>query len=641
MRLPDISLGKKIMASFAIMIVGSAAMGASVYYQTSTSETVRRASIETNLQLRNAQAARVLMARQENSLRGVLLFNTPYYVERVQLHNGNLLKKLAEMESQETDPNRVERLRVVQNSMNGWRSEIADTVIKLAASPDTRQQGIDLVASKRSDAFVDPAEDALDANINELLAQSDAEAQAQADKFKSGVIKMMGGVVALLLAGLLLGWLLTRSIAAPIMRLRDTMKKLSAGDRNVIVPSLERGDEVGQMAATVENFRQAAIERVRVEEEAAALRTEQAAERERLSVIERRNSAELQGFVSSIETGFQRLSDGDMTVRIEENVAAQYEPIRNQFNGTVEKLETTFGSVVTSIGSIRTGLGEISVASNDLAQRTEQQAASLEQTVAALAEVTRAVNDTAQDASRAQATAESANRNAAKGGEIVAQAVGAMRTIEQSSEKIGKIIGVIDEIAFQTNLLALNAGVEAARAGEAGRGFAVVAQEVRGLAQRSAEAAKEIKELISMSGSQVAQGVELVSASGHSLDEIIAEVGEMSRTVAEIARRAREQAVSLKEVQTAADQMDKVTQQNAAMVEQATAAAQSLATETDELARLISEFKLATSQRPSRARPAANAPSAPSARPRASVQMRPVAQGNAALKTLTDNWEEF
>lgn len=184
-----------------------------------------------------------------------------------------------------------------------------------------------------------------------------------------------------------------------------------------------------------------------------------------------------------------------------------------------------------------------------------------------------------------------ARETAEKGGEIVSRAIAAMTEIQGSSTKISDIIGVIDEIAFQTNLLALNAGVEAARAGEAGKGFAVVAQEVRELAQRSANAAKEIKQLISTSSSQVDTGVRLVSESGNALHAIVEQVVAMSTTIADIALSTREQAGSLREVSSAADQMDKVTQQNAAMVEETTAAAQNLSSETENLAQAISRFK--------------------------------------------------
>ncbi|RFC61763.1 methyl-accepting chemotaxis protein [Fulvimarina endophytica] len=644
MRISNIGLGKKIGASFLAMVVGAAAMGGAVYYQMSGSEQTRLEYRQTNLQIRETLMMRALVARQELSLRGYLLYPDPSYVQNLRDYYASFQQEASKLRELTSDPALLERLDTIDTGMTTWRQQILDEAIRLAGSPDTMSQAVALTRSPAANALINPLEADIDGLTAALLERAEGYSRFQNDAYQAGLTKMLLGVGLLLLLGGLLGWALTRNISAPIVRLRDTMADLLAGNRDIDVPSLGRGDEVGQMAGAVDRFRLAAIEQVRLESEAVSLRSEQDAERDRIAVADRRMQSDLQQFVDSIETGFGYLSQGDLTVRMERPVAAQYEPIREQFNETVGKLEATFGSVVSSIGSIRMGLGEINVASNDLAQRTEQQAASLEETVAALAEVTRAVNETAQDAGRAQESAESANKNAAKGGEIVGKAVEAMRGIEQSSEKIGKIIGVIDEIAFQTNLLALNAGVEAARAGEAGRGFAVVAQEVRGLSQRSAEAAKEIKDLVSTSSAQVEAGVEFVSASGRSLDEIIIEVSNVSRNVAEIARRAREQAVSLKEVSTAADQMDKVTQQNAAMVGQATAAAQSLSAETDELGRLIAEFKLASAggQATIASRNAArSSAAAPTAKSRPVVQMRPTAQGNAALKALEDNWEEF
>ncbi|MEF2551622.1 methyl-accepting chemotaxis protein [Aurantimonas sp. A2-1-M11] len=348
--------------------------------------------------------------------------------------------------------------------------------------------------------------------------------------------------------------------------------------------------------------------------------------------VETQQKAALKAFAEA----FKRLQDGDLRSRVDSRLPGDFGAMADDYNSAVGQLETAIGEVATSIGSIRTGLGEINTASNDLAHRTEQQAASLEQTVAALGEVTQAVNETAEGAGKAQLVASGAREKARKGGEIVGKAVTAMGQIEQSSEKINSIISVIDEIAFQTNLLALNAGVEAARAGEAGKGFAVVAQEVRGLAQRSAEAAKEIKTLIATSREQVGTGVELVTASGKSLEEIVTEVSAMAEVISTIAASAREQATSLREVSGAADQMDKVTQQNAAMVEEATAASQTLSNETDELAHAMARFRIdgrdtGRSAQPAR-RVAAPVP-----------QLRTTGSGGAARapKAWEDSWEEF
>jgi methyl-accepting chemotaxis protein len=249
-------------------------------------------------------------------------------------------------------------------------------------------------------------------------------------------------------------------------------------------------------------------------------------------------------------------------------------------------------AVVTSTSAIQSGTHEISTASDDLSRRTEQQAASLEETAAALDEITATVRKSAESARHAREVVASADQDAKKSAVVVRQAVEAMDAIAKSSGQIGQIIGVIDEIAFQTNLLALNAGVEAARAGDAGRGFAVVASEVRALAQRSADAAKEIKGLISTSTTQVDFGVKLVAETGKSLERIIAQVTEINGVVAEIAAGALEQATGLQQVNTAMNQMDQSTQQNATMVEESTAASHSLSQETTQLSALIDRFQL-------------------------------------------------
>jgi methyl-accepting chemotaxis protein len=262
------------------------------------------------------------------------------------------------------------------------------------------------------------------------------------------------------------------------------------------------------------------------------------------------------------------------------------------FNESVDKLEETIRSITENAVAVTSGASEITQASDDLSRRTEQQAASLEQTAAALDQITASVRKTAEGANEAREVVALAKTDAARSSDVVKETVRAMGGIESSSKQIGNIIGVIDEIAFQTNLLALNAGVEAARAGDAGRGFAVVATEVRALAQRSADAAKEIKTLISASGAQVATGVKLVGETGMALGRTLEQVEQINQLVREIAASAREQATGLGEVNTAVNQMDQVTQQNAAMVEEATAASHSLAGEALELGRLVGQFHL-------------------------------------------------
>jgi methyl-accepting chemotaxis protein len=300
--------------------------------------------------------------------------------------------------------------------------------------------------------------------------------------------------------------------------------------------------------------------------------------------------------VREIGAGLQRLADNDLERTIERPFGATFEKLRQDFNASISKLRETLISVSAGAAAIRSGSGELSTSADSLAQRTEQQAASLEETAAALDEITVAVRKSAEGAAHASQSVAKANADAKASAAVVREAVSAMDQISKSSQQIGQIIGVIDEIAFQTNLLALNAGVEAARAGEAGRGFAVVAAEVRALAQRSAEAAKEIKSLVLSSSEQVKSGVRLVGDAGQSLERIIEQVVAINDIVGEIASGAHEQSTGLVQVNVAVNQMDQMTQQNAAMVEETTAASHALSQEALGLDNLIRQFRTGAAQ---------------------------------------------
>lgn len=400
---------------------------------------------------------------------------------------------------------------------------------------------------------------------------------------------ILGGLAAVMAGGFVA---IRTWVSRPLIGLAALMGRLSAGDLTAIVTGLDRKDEVGTMSRAVQLFKDAGIEKARLERQAEADRA--GAEQQRAQAeVERQVIADQQAMVvQSLADGLGRLSAGDLTCDMNDAFAPEYERLRTDFNAAVVELRSVISTIIANTGAIRSGTGEISQAADDLSRRTEQQAASLEETAAALDQITATVRKTADGATAAQTVVASAKTEAEHGEGIVRDAVSAMNEIEKSAKEIGQIIGVIDEIAFQTNLLALNAGVEAARAGDAGRGFAVVASEVRALAQRSAEAAKEIKGLIGASSSHVGRGVTLVKETGAALNRILGQVTQINGAVSEIAASAQEQASGLAQVNTAVNQMDQVTQQNAAMVEQSTAASHSLAAEAEALARLVGQFQV-------------------------------------------------
>jgi methyl-accepting chemotaxis protein len=298
---------------------------------------------------------------------------------------------------------------------------------------------------------------------------------------------------------------------------------------------------------------------------------------------------------------FAALSEGDFRRRITADYQGMFGQLKTDANTMADRISATMSDIMAAVREVTNASAEISTSSTDLSQRTEEQAASLEETSASMEEIAATVKKNAENAQQANESSASAREVANRGGEVVAKAVEAMGEIESSSRKISDIIGVIDEIARQTNLLALNAAVEAARAGEAGRGFAVVASEVRNLAQRSSQAAKDIKDLITSSGGQVQNGVELVNKAGGALAEIVASINQVAAIVADIANASNEQATGVEEVNKALTQMDEVTQQNSALVEEATATAKTLDQQAQAMSERVSFFRIDDGAEPARA----------------------------------------
>ena len=436
----------------------------------------------------------------------------------------------------------------------------------------------------------------------------------------------------------------TLRIAKPIDGITGAMKKLAGGDIDSHVPYAERTDEIGDMAAAVEVFRQNAIERVKLERDAEANRSLSETQRKASEEQKASEAAEIQFAVDQLGNGLSQLSDGDLSVRLDTAFTGSLDQLRNNFNDSVSKLNKALSAVGENARGIDAGAQEILSAANDLSKRTEQQASSIEQTAAALEEVTTGVKDSAVRAEDAGQLVANTRTSAEQSGKVVADAIDAMNKIEKSSGEISNIISVIDDIAFQTNLLALNAGVEAARAGEAGKGFAVVAQEVRELAQRSANAAKEIKALITTSGVQVHNGVQLVRKTGEALSEIAEHVQQINGNVSAIVTSAREQSTGLQEINVAVNLMDQGTQQNAAMVEQSTAASHSLAQQAATLNQLLAQFRLdgraATAPKSAVTATAGSRP-APSPARELGRRISSAFGGSAAAQKIEAEWTEF
>ncbi len=429
---------------------------------------------------------------------------------------------------------------------------------------------------------------------------------------------LIGAATAALVVHAVTVMVASTKITDPYVATVLRMEALAAGDTISPINHTDHKDCVGRMTRAMETFRTNS------------------------TALDGSKMAEAQ-IVESLSAGLKKLSQNQLDFQLNEAFTGVYDELRKDFNAAVTSLATTMRSVRASAASVHNGATEIRSASDDLANRNERQAANLEEAASAMNHVTDNVRLTAERATVVQHTISATHKEATEGGKVVARATTAMGAIEKSAQEIGQIISVIDSIAFQTNLLALNAGVEAARAGDAGKGFAVVAQEVRALAQRSADAAKDIKELITASTRQVEDGVTLVAETGTLLEKILGGVGEITGLMTEIAENAMTQSSNLQQINTTVSEMDRMTQQNAAMVEESTAASRSLADEANELTALVSRF--ATGDGMGASSHAAPRPIAAAPRAMAPPARMPQVHGNLALKSSPveefDDWAEF
>jgi methyl-accepting chemotaxis protein len=418
-------------------------------------------------------------------------------------------------------------------------------------------------------------------------------ASASANDFSNQALRITTALAMLGISGVIaLTVFMLLNVLGPFQTLVDNVRRLRDGETKLDPSGLDRSDEIGDMSRALAAFREALIAKDRHEQEAinARLATEQ--ERHKKEEQDKYYIDAHNVFMASFSGALDRLSAGQLGYRINETYISEYENIRHAFNRTADKLEAAMTAVAVNSTQINAETTRISAAAQHLSKHTEEQASALEETSASMEEMAATVRQNATNALEASKSASSTRDLASEGSKLAADAISAMDKIEQSSQRITEIVGLIEEIAFQTNILALNAAVEAARAGEAGKGFAVVANEVRALSQRSASALKDVKGLIAESNSSVQIGSELVKHAAGSLNDIAGSVNRVASLISEIASASQEQAAGIEQVGRAISNMDGMTQQNATLVEDTNVALQSTRKQVEALRDALSMFKL-------------------------------------------------
>jgi methyl-accepting chemotaxis protein len=581
--LERMNISRRLGFAFVLLNVVAAVVMIACGVSLAMISSVTARNTESQAILANVLGLETALLRQNSQLRGFLVTGDEGYLKSYYEGRDDYDRMSAELEQQLADPAMQDLVRVSRAETLKWRRDWGDKYVAVvkAGRRDAAQAAIREAGKKVlvSDA-VNPLREIRDVQHDGIARES----ERQANVILAAWIALGVGAALLIGLALVLSRKLAGSIAQPIVDLTKAVTDLSRGSNDIAIPGTGRADELGAMAQAMLVFRDAAVERQR-------------------AVAEREEA------VARIGAHLAAVAHSDLTVRLTDMPPA-FQSLARDFNEAMERLCQAMGAVNESIGSINLTSNEIEHAMTDLASRSEDQAARLQLSSSTMASLSVNIEQNASLAVGVSGSMREAREEAETGGEVVGRAIQAMGKIETASVEISEITAMIDNIAFQTNLLALNAGVEAARAGEAGKGFSVVASEVRALSMRATEAASEIKARVDAVNGHVQTGVSLVNETGAALQTIIARVGEVTEAVTQIADAVSEQSVALRRVSETIGAMDKMTQQNAAMVEQTNAATKNLNHEARQLANTFAGFRIGEEQ-PLGGQPAAGLSPAP------------------------------